>query len=185
MSDIQTPISEAKSRYRSLRRRRRRLSAQDRIWYYQLRYLQNHTANWRARGKAALVGMAEESLAETKRTLANWTEFHDWISAQADTIKGKANRASYALICAKVDASVARVQEVVDDYADDDSVIETITDSIIAAALPLGLEPHEAWEDADDGAVWFVNPETGHKHYFLRGAASRRMALRDHVATDS
>ena len=169
MPEIKTPISDAKRRYRALRRNRRRLSGNDRVWYYTLRYLQNHTANWQARGKDALIAMASDSLEATSQTLAEWQEFHTWITAQGDSIKGKANKASFQLICNKVDASVAPVQDVIADYADDESPFDTIIDSIVAAALPLGLEPYEPWEDVDDGAVWFVNPDTGNKHYFLIG----------------
>ena len=57
----------------------------------------------------------------------------------------------------------------VDDYQDDDDVMETIVDSIVAAAQRVGLDPFEPWEDADDGAVWFINPDTGERHYFLLG----------------
>ena len=167
--DIQTPITTAASRYNSLRRRRRRLSPQDRVWYYSLRYLKNHTKLWRASRRDQLAEMAAESLDATKRTLAEWDEFHVWLTAQEAAIKSDANRASFQLICSKVEEAVARVQEVIDDYADDDSALETIVDSVIAAAMPLGLEPYEPWEDADDGAIWFVNPDTGLKHYFLLG----------------
>lgn len=169
MSEIVTPISDAKNRYKALRRNRRRLSPQDRIWYYSLRYIQNHTANWRRLRKSDMIGMATESLRDTKQTLDDWVEFHDWLTAQADDIGSEANKASFRIICDKVDDAVARVQDVVDDYADDDSVLETIVDSVVAAAMTLGLEPYEPWEDADDGAVWLVNPQTGHKHYFLLG----------------
>ena len=169
MTAIQTPISEAASRYKALRRRRRRLSPQDRVWYYQLRYLQNHTRQWRDQRKDALEEMAGESLATTKRTLEDWKEFHTWLVAQGESLSTKASRAAFRPICTKVDLAVARVQEVIDDYADDETRLETIVESIVAAALPLGLEPYDPWEEADDGAVWFVNPDTGHKHYFLVG----------------
>ena len=47
--------------------------------------------------------------------------------------------------------------------------METIVESVHAAAMPLGLEPYDPWEEADDGAIWFVNPDTGNQHYFLLG----------------
>ena len=121
------------------------------------------------RARTTLIEMATESLAATKARLEDWHEFHDWFVAQRDQLRTKTQRASFAIICRKVDVGVDRVQEVVDDYEDDDTALETIIDSITGAAMLLGLEPYEPWEDADDGAVWFVNPATGFKHYFLLG----------------
>lgn len=168
MNEIKTPISDARNRYRSLRRRRRRLSHQERVWYYQLRWLQNHTANWRKSRKSQLVSMAAESLEKTTKTLADWQEFHDWFTAQESQVSSN-NRNFFQVLCDKIDNEVGLVREVVDDYADDESILETIVDSVIAAGYNVGLEPYEPWEEADDGAVWFVNPETGFKHYFLLG----------------
>ena len=168
MPDIKTPISEARSRYRALRRKRRSLTPQDRAWYYQLRYLQNHTANWRRTRKAQLVEMATESLEAATRTLSEWNEFHAWINAQADQVS-ETNRPALQLICNRISDDTERLREVVDDYQDDDDVLETIVDSIVAAAQRVGLDPFEPWEDADDGAVWFINPDTGERHYFLLG----------------
>ena len=168
MTDIQTPISEADARYKKLRRKRRRLNLNDRVWYNTLRYARNHTKQWRSARKGMLLDMAGESLDAMKKVLADWAEFHDWLVAQGESVS-QANKRSFDLLCNKVNDSVVRVQEVVDDYADDESPLETIVESIVAAALPLGLEPYAPWEEADDGAVWFVNPDTGHKHYFLLG----------------
>ena len=134
--------------------------------YYGLR---KHTKHWRNQRKADLIEMAESSLASTKETLGDWHDFHEWFVAQGSQVKSKANKASFEILCRKVDDAVARVQDVVDDYADDETVLETIVDSVVGAAMVLGLEPHDTWEGADDGAVWFVNPDTGFRHYFLLG----------------
>ena len=170
MTDIETPLTEARTRYRALHRRRRRLTPQERVWYYSLRYLQHHTEVWRRTRKALLVEMADTSLAKLADKVQEWKVFHDWLVAQEAQVSGGPNRATFQLICGHVDDDVERVTEVLEDFNDEgENVLVTIIEAVTAAGVRLGLEPYDPWEDADDGAVWFLNPDTGNKHYFLLG----------------
>ena len=46
----------------------------------------------------------------------------------------------------------------------DDDIIDFVAQEVIAHFLSVGLEPHAAWNERDDGCIWFTNPETGLDH---------------------
>ena len=69
------------------------------------------------------------------------------------------------------DSTLSRIMESVDvireqiELVNDDDVYGSVLEEIIGAGTALGLAPMDEYNSRDDGAVWFIDTETG-LHYF-------------------
>ena len=176
-----TPISEAYSRYRKLRRKGvRRLSREERIWYYTYRSFRSYSKDWNRSGKVNLTNRLEDSLAEQRERLAEWKEFETW--AESRTASNAKNQGHWEkFFLSKIREDVDNLERHVEDYSDDDNVLDTVVDMVAAAANDLQLTLDGEMTDEDDGCVWFVDDETG-KNYFWAMNYYRGLKVTDTVA---
>ena len=64
--------------------------------------------------------------------------------------------------------------ELVEDNENPEDLLESIKDEIRMAAFTGGLEEVEEKNNRDDGALWFVDPETDTEYYYLLGIFNPR-----------
>lgn len=160
-----TPISEAYSRYRKLRRKgRRRMTREEQVWYFTYRHFRNYTKEWKRSRKSQLINHIENDLEHQRNRLVEWREFEEW--AESRTFSSSSNQSRWEKhFLTRIRADVDFLENAVEDFSDDDNVLETVIDLVAAAGSELGLVVDEDMTDEEDGCVWFVDEATG-KHYF-------------------
>ena len=74
-----TPLEKAPAWFKELRRKWRRLGAEERQRYFFARLHRDYVKRWRSRDRDDLLERRQKSVDETRAYVARWTEFLDWM----------------------------------------------------------------------------------------------------------
>ena len=196
-----TPLEKAPAWYRELRRKWRRLGAEERQRYFFARIHRDYVKRWNSRDRENLIERRQQSVEETRTYVARWTEFLDWMeqyvkpseerfaqvrgrsvdgtttSDQGGNSASVKNRSvydgdvrAYAFFTGRMRSRLDDVSDELDlaeDMSDGQTLLDNLIDEVHAAGMELGLDPHPQWVDGHDGAVWFVDQETGNTYFVL------------------
>ena len=177
-----TPMELANSEYKKLRRKFRRLSREERIKYFVYRQNRYYTRDWHKKHKEALMERVERSMTETKQWVQNHERLLDWFESAMPTEETymlktgttsvhqsgfASDKSTFSMFLDRMRGEVEVVKEQLELMDEEGSSIDMVRDELIAGiAVNTGLDPHDDWNDRDDGCVWFTNSETGENYYY-------------------
>ena len=140
----------------------------DNVMFRFYRQHRNYKNNFNRSIKGKIENEMSLSKIDLENKLASYDLFVTWTEENVKPLVVAQNDPNllkkYNCVMEGPEPYVEFVRERIEDYEDED-YFNLIYDEVTEVAESLGLERYEPFAPGEDGAVWFVDPDTGQKYF--------------------